>query len=125
MVVITTMINKIFDGVLFKFFIHLYRILMNSMGDIFRTIIILKKIATQKVGGGNVVHDVAHNVVHDKISFAEFIKEKVRRNDRITRKDIADEAGVSVKTIEIAIKEIDNLSNLLQLSVLIFLGHFY
>ena len=74
-------------------------------GDIFRTIIPLKKIATQKVGGDNVAHDVAH----DKIVLAEFIKEKVRSNARITRKAIADEAGVSVKTIERAIKEIDNL----------------
>ena len=82
-------------------------------GDIFRTIIPLKKIATQKVGGDNVAHDVAqgvvHDVAHDKIALAEFIKEKVRSNDRITRKAIADEAGVSVKTIERAIKEIDNL----------------
>ena len=78
-------------------------------GDIFRTIIPLKKIATQKVGGDNVAQDVAQGVVHDKIALAEFIKEKVRSNDRITRKAIADEAGVSVKTIERAIKEIDNL----------------
>ena len=78
-------------------------------GDIFRTIIPLKKIATQKVGGDNVAHDVAQGVAHDKIALAEFIKEKVRSNDRITRKAIADEAGVSVKTIERAIKEIDNL----------------
>jgi len=34
----------------------------------------------------------------------------VRSNDRVTRKAIADEAGVSVKTIERAIKEIDNLN---------------
>ena len=34
----------------------------------------------------------------------------MRSNDRITRKAIADEAGVSVKTIERAIKEIDNLN---------------
>ena len=79
-------------------------------GDIFRTIIPLKKIATQKVGGDNVAQDVAQGVVHDKIALAEFIKEKVRSNDRITRKAIADEAGVSVKTIERAIKEIDNLN---------------
>ena len=79
-------------------------------GDIFRTIIPLKKIATQKVGGDNVAQDVAQGVVHDKIALAEFIKEKVRSNDKITRKAIADEAGVSVKTIERAIKEIDNLN---------------
>ena len=79
-------------------------------GDIFRTIIPLKKIATQKVGGDNVAQDVAQGVVHDKIALAEFIKEKVRSNDRVTRKAIADEAGVSVKTIERAINEIDNLN---------------
>ena len=82
-------------------------------GNIFRTIIPLKKIATQKVGGGNVAQDVARNVARnvaqDKVALAEFIKEKVRSNDRITRKAIADEAGVSVKTIERAIKEIENL----------------
>lgn len=78
---------------------------MFEEGDIFRTIIPLKKIATQKVGGDN----VAQGVVHYKIALAEFIKEKVRSNDRITRKAIADEVGVSVKTIERAIKEIDNL----------------
>ncbi len=74
-------------------------------GDIFRTIIPLKKIATQKVGGSGVAQDVAH----DKIALAEFIKEKIRGNNKITRKAIADEAGVSVKTIERTIKEMDNL----------------
>ncbi len=90
-------------------------------GDIFRTIIPLKKIATQKVGRSGVAQDVAHSVAqdvahsvaqdvaHDKIALAEFIKEKIRENDKITRRAIADEAGVSVKTIERAIKEIDNL----------------
>ena len=81
-------------------------------GDIFRKIIPLKKIATQKVGGDNVAQGVVHDVAHDKIALAEFIKEKVRSNDRITRKAIADEAGVSIKTIERAIKEIDNLKYL-------------
>lgn len=82
-------------------------------GDIFRTIIPLKKIATQKVGGSGVAQDVAHSVAqdvaHDKIALAEFIKEKIRGNNKITRKAIADEAGVSVKTIERTIKEMDNL----------------
>ncbi len=78
-------------------------------GDIFRTIIPMKKIATQKVGGSGVTQDVAQGVAHDKIALAEFIKEKIRENDKITRKAIANEAGVSIKTIERAIKEIDNL----------------
>ncbi|MDD5800940.1 MAG: HTH domain-containing protein [Solobacterium sp.] len=37
------------------------------------------------------------------------MKKKVRNNDRVTRKEIADEAGVSLKTIERVIKEIDDL----------------
>ncbi|MDU5987801.1 MAG: HTH domain-containing protein, partial [Peptostreptococcus anaerobius] len=56
-----------------------------------------------------VAQDVAHGVAHSKIVLIEFIKEKIRGNDKITRKAIADEAGVSVKTIERTIKEIDNL----------------
>ena len=82
-------------------------------GNIFKTIIPLKKIATRKVGRNNVVHnvahDVVHDVVHDKLDLVEFIKEKVRSNNKITRKSMADEVGVSVKTIERIIKLIENL----------------
>ena len=82
-------------------------------GNIFKTIIPLKKIATRKVGRNNVVHNVVHNVahdvVHDKLDLVEFIKEKVRSNNKITRKSMADEVGVSVKTIERIIKLIENL----------------
>ena len=74
-------------------------------GNTFKTIIPLKKIATKRVGGENVAQDVAQ----DKNSLIEFIKKKVRNNDRVTRKEIADEAGVSIKTIERIIKEIDDL----------------
>ena len=78
-------------------------------GNIFKTIIPLKKIATRKVGRNNVAQDVAQDVAHDKSYLVEFIKEKVRSNNKITRKSIADEAGVSVKTIERIIKLIENL----------------
>ena len=82
-------------------------------GDIFRTYIPLKKIATQKVGGENVAHDVAHNVAHDvahdKEKIIAIIKEKIRLNNKITRQAIADEIGVSKKTIERHMKEINNL----------------
>ena len=74
-------------------------------GNTFKTIIPLKKIATKRVGGEN----VAQGVAQDKNSLIEFIKKKVRNNDRVTRKEIADEAGVSLKTIERIIKEIDDL----------------
>ena len=82
-------------------------------GNTFKTIIPLKKIATKRVGGENVAQDVAQgdaqDVAQDKNSLIEFIKKKVRNNDRVTRKEIADEAGVSLKTIERIIKEIDDL----------------
>lgn len=82
-------------------------------GDIFKTIIPIKKIATQKVGGNYVVHDVAHNGTHDvanrKNELIEFIKAQIRLNNKVTRKAIAESTGVSVKTIERTIKEIKNL----------------
>ena len=86
-------------------------------GDIFRTIIPLKKIATQKVGGDNVaqsvVRDVPHSVPHDvpqgRDELIEFIKAQVRLNNKITRQAIAEGAGVSVKTIQRTLKKIDNL----------------
>ena len=82
-------------------------------GNTFKTIIPLKKIATKRVGGENVVQGDAQgdaqDVAQDKNSLIEFIKKKVRNNDRVTRKEIADEAGVSLKTIERIIKEIDDL----------------
>lgn len=82
-------------------------------GNTFKTIIPLKKIATKRVGGENVAQDVAQGdaqgVAQDKNSLIDFIKKKVRNNDRVTRKEIADEAGVSLKTIERIIKEIDDL----------------
>ena len=74
-------------------------------GDIFRIIIPLKRIATQKVGG----ESVPRNVPQDKITLIEFIKEKIREDNKITRKEVANKAGVSVKTIERTMKEIDNL----------------
>lgn len=78
-------------------------------GNIFRTIIPLKKIATQKVGGGNVPHNVPHDVPQGREELIEFIKVQVRLNNKITRKAIAESAGVSVKTIQRTLKEIENL----------------
>ena len=78
-------------------------------GDIFRTIVPLKKIATKKVGGNDASQNVVSNVMNNKESLIEFIKESVRSNNKITRKGISEEAGVSMKTIERTIKEIANL----------------
>ena len=55
-------------------------------GDIFRTIIPLKKIATQKVGGGNVPQNVS------RMSFKEIediIITMIKEDNRVIRKDIA------------------------------------
>jgi len=71
-------------------------------GDIFRTIIPLKKIATQKVGGGNV----------SRMSLEEIeniIKDMIKGDNRVSRKDIAMVLGVSEKTITRYIKEIPNI----------------
>ena len=81
----------------------------------------IKKIPNiSYVGSGNNGHwervcveidtqGVAQGVAQDKNTLIEFIKKKVRNNDRVTRKEIADEAGVSLKTIERIIKEMDDL----------------
>ena len=64
------------------------------------------------VGSGNngrMVMALTENVAHDKNILIDFIKEKVRNNDRVTSKEIADEVGASLKTIERIIKEIDDL----------------
>jgi len=71
-------------------------------GDIFRTIIPLKKIAAQKVGGGNV----------SRMSFEEIeniIKGMIKEDNKVSRKDIAMILGVSEKTITRYIKEIPNI----------------
>ena len=55
-------------------------------GDIFRTIIPLKKIATKKVGGGNVPQNVS------RMSFKEIediIITMIKEDNRVIRKDIA------------------------------------
>ena len=73
----------------------------------------MKKIAPQKVGGDNVaqgvVRDVPHDVPQGRDELIEFIKAQVRLNNKITRQAIAEGVGVSVKTIQRTLKEIDNL----------------
>ena len=90
-------------------------------GDIFRTIIPLKRIATKRVGGENVPHDVPQDVPHDvpqdvpqdvphgKNELTNFIIEQVKSNNKITRQELAKKAKVSVKTVQRALSEIDDL----------------
>ena len=86
-------------------------------GDIFRTIIPLKRIATKRVGGENVPQDVPQDVpqgvpqgttlqVDDLLSF---ITKEIKLNNKISRQMLAKKAGVSVKTIQRALNEIDDL----------------
>lgn len=72
-------------------------------GDIFRTIIPLSKIATQKVG---YQYSEVRDFAQDKEELIEFIKLQIRLNNKITRHAIADKAHVSVKTVERIVKEI-------------------
>ena len=79
-------------------------------GDIFRTIIPLKKIATQKVGGDNVPRNVPQDVSRMSLEEIEnIIKGMIKEDNRVSRKDIAMILGVSEKTITRCIKEIPNI----------------
>ena len=79
-------------------------------GDIFRTIIPLKKIATQKVGGGNVPRNVPQDVSRMSLEEIEnIIKDMIKGDNRVSRKDIAMILGVSEKTITRYIKDIPNI----------------
>ena len=84
-------------------------------GDIFKTIIPLKEIATEKVGGENVPRNVSQNVSRNVPQksieeMKEIMKEIIKKNNRVSRKYLAEILGVSEKTITRYIKEIPNLS---------------
>lgn len=74
-------------------------------GSIFRTIVPIRKIATKKVG----IKDVAQDVAQKKEDILSIILDEIKKNPKISRKKIAEKVGVSVKTIERYIKEIQNL----------------
>ena len=74
-------------------------------GNIFKTIVPIKTIATKKVGIKDVVQDVAQK----KEEILAIILHEIKRNPKISRKKIAEKVGVSVKTIERYIKGVQNL----------------
>ena len=82
-------------------------------GSIFRTIVPIRKIATKKVGIKDVAQDGAQDVAQDvaqkKEDILSIILDEIKKNPKISRKKIAEKVGVSVKTIERYIKEIQNL----------------
>lgn len=75
-------------------------------GDIFRTIIPLKKIATQKVGGENVPRNVPRMSPED---MKNAIVDMIKKDNRVSRKYMAETLGVSEKTITRYIKDIPNI----------------
>jgi len=62
-----------------------------------------------KMSPANVARDVAQDVAQENDKIIEFIKQEIRDNNKVTRQSIADKLGVSKKTVERLIKEIDNL----------------
>ena len=78
-------------------------------GDIFRTIIPLKRIATKRVGGENVPQDVPQDTTLQVDDLLSFITKEIKLNNKISRQMLAKKAGVSVKTIQRAISEIGDL----------------
>ena len=63
----------------------------------------------EQMSPANVARDVAQDVAQENDKIIEFIKQEIRDNNKVTRQSIADKLGVSKKTVERLIKEIDNL----------------
>ena len=61
------------------------------------------------MGGLRVPQSVPQSVPQNRNELINFIKEKIKENNKITRKAIAEDAGVSIKTVQRALKKIDNL----------------
>lgn len=79
-------------------------------GDIFRTIIPLKKIATQKVGGENVPRNVPQDVSRmSPEEIRNLIVSMIEKDYRVSRKYMAETLGVSEKTITRYIKSISSI----------------
>lgn len=79
-------------------------------GDIFRTIIPLKKIATQKVGGENVPRNVPQDVSRmSPEEIRNLIVSMIEKDYRVSRKYMAETLGVSEKTITRYIKSISSV----------------
>lgn len=75
-------------------------------GDIFKTIIPLKRIATKRVGGENVPQDVpqydAQDIPHQTNDSIYLIEKEIELNNKISRQSLAEEA---------VLKHVDDGSN--------------
>ena len=74
--------------------------------DIFRTIILLKKIATQKVGGENVPQNVPR--MSPEV-MKNAIVSMIKKDNQVSRKYMPESLKVSEKTITRYIKEIPDI----------------
>lgn len=75
-------------------------------GDIFRTIIPLKKIATRKVGIENVPLNVPLN---SREEIKNAIIELIKNDNKVTRKFMAESLKISEKTVSRYIKEMPDI----------------
>lgn len=79
-------------------------------GNIFKTFIPLKRVASQKVGRGTVPQDVPQDVPQQsRDEIISIIIQEVKNNKKVTRKEIAQKLGLTEKTIGRYMKNIDNL----------------
>ncbi len=81
-------------------------------GDIFRITIPLMEVATATVGPmETVLHDVPHDVLHDvpHEDFVDKIYAMIKENPNITRKELGERLGLSIKTIGRRIKDMGNV----------------
>ena len=77
-------------------------------GNTFKTIIPLKKIATQKVGVESDTHGDTHGDTHDDTQ--EKIIRMIETNPKVSTADIAKELGLGIATVKRKIKKIPNVS---------------
>ena len=79
-------------------------------GDMFRTIIPLKKIATRKVGIENVSLNVPLNVpLNSREEIKNAIIELIKNDNKVTRKFMAESLKISEKTVSRYIKEMPDI----------------
>ena len=77
-------------------------------GDIFRITTPLTEVATAIAGpGGTIPHDVPHDVPHKDVF--NLIYQLIKENPHITRKEIGERLGISIKTVGRKIKDMDDI----------------
>ena len=77
-------------------------------GDVFRITIPLTEVATATVGPERTVpHDVPHDVPHKDVF--NLIYQLIKENPHITRKEIGERLGISIKTVGRKIKDMGDI----------------